>query len=76
MDCTFEAEHLFGPGVTICRREFDFTLFFEELFFKLLPSTLFLITAIARIAILAKSSPKVRFGVLYFAKIVSKLEVG
>ncbi|KAI3332296.1 putative ATP-binding cassette transporter [Xylariaceae sp. AK1471] len=71
MDCTFEAERLFGPAVTECRREFDFTLFFEELFFKLLPSTLFLITAIARIAVLAKSPPKVRLGVLYFAKIVT-----
>ncbi|KAI0459697.1 putative ATP-binding cassette transporter [Xylaria acuta] len=69
MDCTFEAEKSFGPVVLECRRTFDFTLFFEELFFKLLPSILFLIAAVARITILARNSPRVRFGLLYFAKI-------
>ncbi|KAI0415678.1 putative ATP-binding cassette transporter [Xylaria grammica] len=69
MDCTFEAEKRFGPAVAECRRAFDFTLFFEELFFKLLPSTLFLVTAVVRVAVLAKSSPKARFGLLYYAKI-------
>ncbi|KAI0536463.1 putative ATP-binding cassette transporter [Xylaria digitata] len=69
MDCTFEAEKRFGPAVPECRRAFDFTLFFEELFFKLLPSILFLVAAVARVAVLARSSPRVRFGSLYFAKI-------
>ncbi|TGJ80985.1 hypothetical protein E0Z10_g7773 [Xylaria hypoxylon] len=69
MDCTFEAEEWFGPTVTECRRAFDFTLLFEELFFKLLPSILFLVAAVARVAVLAKSPPRVRFGFLYFAKI-------
>ncbi|KAI1128256.1 putative ATP-binding cassette transporter [Nemania abortiva] len=70
MDCTFGAERAFGPAVTECRRAFDFTLFFEELFFKLLPSSLFVVAAVVRIAVLAKSAPRVRVGVLYFAKIV------
>ncbi|KAF2973471.1 hypothetical protein GQX73_g11 [Xylaria multiplex] len=69
MDCTFEAEKRFGPVVIDCRRAFDFTLFFEELFFKLIPSILFLVAAVARVAVLARSSPRVRFGSLYFAKI-------
>ncbi|KAI0109485.1 putative ATP-binding cassette transporter [Nemania sp. FL0031] len=69
MDCTFGAERAFGPAVTECRRAFDFTLFFEELFFKLLPSTLFIIAALAHVAVLARSSPKFRVGLLYFAKI-------
>ncbi|KAI0444796.1 putative ATP-binding cassette transporter [Xylaria telfairii] len=69
MDCTFEAEKSFGPAVVTCRRAFDFTLFFEELFFKLLPSILFLVVAIIRIAILVRNSPKVRLGLLYFVKI-------
>ncbi|KAJ8113248.1 hypothetical protein ONZ43_g5194 [Nemania bipapillata] len=70
MDCTFGAEQSFGPAVAPCRRAFDFTLFFDELFFKLLPSVLFLVAAGVRIAVLARwSSPRVRFGVLYYAKI-------
>ncbi|RYC61385.1 hypothetical protein CHU98_g4815 [Xylaria longipes] len=69
MECTFEAEKSFGPAVLECRRTFDFTLFFEELFFKLLPSIIFLIASVARIAVLVRNSPKVRFGLLHFAKI-------
>ncbi|GAW26730.1 putative ABC multidrug [Rosellinia necatrix] len=70
MDCTFDAERLFGPAVAACRRAFDFTLFFEEVFFKLLPSALFLAAAAFRIAVLVRNSPRVRFGSLYLAKIV------
>ncbi|KAI0187341.1 putative ATP-binding cassette transporter [Xylaria flabelliformis] len=69
MDCTFEAEKSFGPAVIECRRTFDFTLFFEELFFRLLPSILFVVVAVARIAILARKLPRVRLGWLYFVKI-------
>ncbi|KAJ2985210.1 hypothetical protein NUW58_g5655 [Xylaria curta] len=69
MDCTFEAEKLFGPAVAECRRVFDFTLFFEELFFRLLPSILFLVTAISRIAVLVNEPPRVRSGLLYYAKL-------
>lgn len=70
MDCTFEAEKSFGPAVTACRRAFDFTLFFEEIFFKLLPSALFLVAATLRVAVLARNKRRVRFGLLYYAKIV------
>ncbi|KAI1736568.1 putative ATP-binding cassette transporter [Xylaria scruposa] len=69
MDCTFEAEKSFGPAVIECRRTFDFTLFFEELFFRLLPSIFFVVVVVARIAILARKSPRVRLGWLYFVKI-------
>ncbi|KAI0433473.1 putative ATP-binding cassette transporter [Xylaria sp. FL1042] len=68
MDCTFEAEKLFGPAVATCRRAFDFTLFFEELFFKLLPSVLFILAAVVRVAVLVRASPRARLGLLYFAK--------
>ncbi|KAI8630570.1 putative ATP-binding cassette transporter [Xylariaceae sp. FL1651] len=71
MDCTFEAERVFGPVVAECRRPIDFTLFFEEVFFRLLPSVLLIIAAIARIAALAKNQPKVRRGWLYATKIVA-----
>ncbi|KAI1116845.1 putative ATP-binding cassette transporter [Nemania sp. NC0429] len=70
MDCTFGDERSFGPVVAECRRGFDFTLFFEELFFKLLPSAVFIVVAFARIAALVRRSPRVvRSGLLYFAKI-------
>ncbi|KAI0404995.1 putative ATP-binding cassette transporter [Xylaria palmicola] len=71
MDCTFEADKSFGPAVPECRRPFDFTLLFGELFFRLLPSALFLAVAVMRIAVLAKRSPRARLGSLYFAKIVA-----
>ncbi|KAI0506235.1 putative ATP-binding cassette transporter [Xylaria bambusicola] len=71
MDCTFAAEASFGPAVASCRRAFDFTLFFEELFFTLLPSALFLLVAGARVAVLLRAEPKTRLGVLYFAKIAA-----
>ncbi|KAI0205035.1 putative ATP-binding cassette transporter [Astrocystis sublimbata] len=71
MECGFEVEKAFGPTVPSCRRAFDFTLFFEELFFKLLPSTLFLAIAAARIAILARNPPRVRSGSLHLAKIAT-----
>ncbi|KAI1425294.1 putative ATP-binding cassette transporter [Xylaria sp. FL1777] len=69
MDCTFEAEKSFGPAVATCRRPFDFTLFFEELFFRLLPAILFLLAAVVRGAWLVRASPRTRLGLLYFAKI-------
>ncbi|KAI3332644.1 putative ATP-binding cassette transporter [Ustulina deusta] len=72
MDCTFAAEEAFGPAVATCRRTFDLTLSFEELFFKLVPSILFLLVAAARIiAVLARVSPRARLGLLYFAKMIS-----
>lgn len=76
MDCTFVAETTFGPAVASCRRAFDFTLFFEELFFKLLPSIPFVLVAGARVAVLVRVQPESRRGVLYFAKIVRLLPHG
>lgn len=39
----------FGPAVRGCRGDFDFTLHFEQVFFTLLPASLFVVVSLARI---------------------------
>ncbi|KAI0109014.1 putative ATP-binding cassette transporter [Nemania sp. FL0031] len=69
MACTFEAENSFGPSVAPCRRPFDFTLAFEEVFLQLLPSSIFILAAVVRLIALARCEPRVRLGPLYALKI-------
>ncbi|KAI1123876.1 putative ATP-binding cassette transporter [Nemania abortiva] len=69
MACTFEAESSFGPSVAPCRRPFDFTLTFEEVFLQLLPSSVFILAALVRLIALARCKPCVRLGLLYALKI-------
>ncbi|KAH6626589.1 ABC transporter type 1, transmembrane domain-containing protein [Chaetomium sp. MPI-SDFR-AT-0129] len=38
----------FGPAVRGCRGDFDFTLHFEQVFFTLLPASLFVVVSLAR----------------------------
>nr|A0A8J9WHR9.1 RecName: Full=ABC-type transporter phomO; AltName: Full=Phomopsin biosynthesis cluster protein O [Diaporthe leptostromiformis]BDA39144.1 ABC transporter [Diaporthe leptostromiformis] len=47
--CTFQAESSFGPAVASCRRAFDFTLYFEEVVFVLVPSCVFILLAATRL---------------------------
>jgi ATP-binding cassette, subfamily C (CFTR/MRP), member 1 len=70
MACTFAADKAFGPAVASCRRGFDFTLFFEELFFDLLPSSALLIGAAVRLPVLAQRPVLGTRGLLYFLKLV------
>lgn len=70
MSCTFTAERAFGPAVSSCRRVFDFTLFFEEVFFALLPSSLLLIGSAVRLSVLVKRPVLGTRGLLYFLKLV------
>ncbi|KAL4796747.1 hypothetical protein BDV19DRAFT_387940 [Aspergillus venezuelensis] len=43
MDCPSTADRLFGPRVNTACRNFDFTVYFEDIFFACLPSALFLL---------------------------------
>ncbi|RAL02582.1 P-loop containing nucleoside triphosphate hydrolase protein [Aspergillus ibericus CBS 121593] len=43
MRCGLSAENHFGPGVLPCRRDFDFTLLFEQTILGLVPDLLFLV---------------------------------
>ncbi|CRL22275.1 unnamed protein product [Penicillium camemberti] len=49
---SFAADRAFGPAVAACRRAFDFALFFEELFFDLICSSL-LLDAATRLSLLS-----------------------
>ncbi|QGA20124.1 hypothetical protein EYB26_007825 [Talaromyces marneffei] len=71
MSCTFAADRAFGPAVSSCRRVFDFTLFFEELFFALLPSSLLLIGSAVRLSVLVQRPVLGTRSLLYFLKLVA-----
>ncbi|KAH6640025.1 P-loop containing nucleoside triphosphate hydrolase protein [Truncatella angustata] len=51
MFSTCNNDDSFGPGVSGCRDDFDFTIGFEQLVFSVVPSALFIILAIWRIAL-------------------------
>ncbi|KAJ5797953.1 uncharacterized protein N7503_007249 [Penicillium pulvis] len=61
----------FGPQVKDCRGGFDFTLFFEECFFSIVPSALLLLALPLRYNQLRQSRiPKVARSWLYWAKLI------
>jgi hypothetical protein len=49
MECGISADTHFGPRVLPCRREFDFTLLFEQAILALTPDLLFLILCLFRL---------------------------
>ncbi|ERT02739.1 hypothetical protein HMPREF1624_01041 [Sporothrix schenckii ATCC 58251] len=71
--CGFAADTLFGPAVASCRREFDFTVLFEEAVLTIIPAGTFalLASAIVVIAYRHKSPALVRSGRLYPLKLCS-----
>ncbi|PYI02725.1 P-loop containing nucleoside triphosphate hydrolase protein [Aspergillus sclerotiicarbonarius CBS 121057] len=48
MRCGFSVENHFGPRVLPCRREFDFTLLFEQTILGLAPDLLFIVLCVFR----------------------------
>lgn len=60
----------FGPIVHGCRSDFDFTLAFEQYFFSIVPSAIFLLAAPIRIGWLRKTPAKVDGSSLRTAKVV------
>lgn len=73
MSCYFEAENAFGPAVNPCRRTFDFTLLFEEIFFRLIPACIFLVAVAIRLYLLYQRPVEVRTSRLHFLKLVSRV---
>lgn len=69
--CGWEAEQSFGPAVAPCRRPPDFTLFFEEIIFRLLPSCLFIVSATIYSLSLLHQRSRPGFDVLCYSKLVS-----
>lgn len=69
--CNISADNTFGPIVLDCRREFDFTLLFEQAIFSIGPSALVLAILHFHIAKLLKQCRKTEPNVLRYAKLVS-----
>lgn len=67
--CSAGVDDSFGPLVAGCRRNFDFTLFFESLFLAALPSVIFQAYAASQIRSLFRKSCKARWGWLPSLKI-------
>lgn len=71
--CGFPADAQFGPAVASCRREFDFTVLFEEAVLTIIPAITFAIlaTVILLFVYLHKAPALVRSGRLYPLKLCS-----
>ncbi|KAI0391240.1 P-loop containing nucleoside triphosphate hydrolase protein [Xylariaceae sp. FL0594] len=70
----------FGPGVTGCRDNFDFTVEFELLIFSIVPAALFIFLAIWRVALLIRRpvvvyAPKLQLLKLVAIGILAALEL-
>ncbi|KAK3898910.1 hypothetical protein C8A05DRAFT_37494 [Staphylotrichum tortipilum] len=59
----------FGPTVRGCRDDFDFTIKFEKIFFALIPASIFVAVALARIVYLTRKPNIVTGGLLRVAKL-------
>ncbi|KAB8214073.1 hypothetical protein BDV33DRAFT_228584 [Aspergillus novoparasiticus] len=71
-------DNAFGPKVRGCRDETDFTLFFEQSFFSLLPSICFLVCSLHRYLKLAKKERVLKSSLdgLMFAKLTAITALG
>lgn len=69
---TCRSDATFGPSVSGCRDDNDFTLFFEETLFSIVPSCCFLVLAILRLHALYSEKAKQRSSsvVLRLSKLV------
>lgn len=69
LQCGFAADTKFGPSVSSCRREFDFTVLFEEVVLVILPACTFIILAFASLLSQLQARTLVRHGRLYPCKL-------
>lgn len=68
---TCNSDESFGPGVSGCRDEFDFTITFELIFLSALPSASFIILSLWRSFILSSRPTIVHAPILQLVKLVS-----
>ncbi len=61
-----------GPAVQGCREDFDFTLRFEKIFLTLIPTSVFIATALPRLAYLLRRLVIVRGLYLQTVKLVTQ----
>lgn len=69
VQCGFTADTDFGPSVISCRREFDFTILFEEAVFVIIPGCIFIVAAVASILFLRQAPMLVHRGRLHSLKL-------
>ena len=69
--CLPTADDVFGPVVSGCRQNFDFTLLFEQGILTLVPAALLLLVAPIRLLQLYKASVKTRPASVGQVKLVS-----
>lgn len=69
--CTGAADAVFGPRVSIACRAFDFTLYFEDVFFACLPAALFLLLFPVELWLLRSEPRRVQRSALLGCKLVS-----
>jgi ATP-binding cassette subfamily C (CFTR/MRP) protein 1 len=73
--CLPTADDVFGPVVSGCRQNFDFTLLFEQSILTLVPAALLLLVAPLRLLQLYKASVKTRPASVGQIKLVSCLKL-
>ncbi|KAG4444331.1 hypothetical protein IFR05_000205 [Cadophora sp. M221] len=66
----------FGPAVRGCRDDFDFTIRFENIFFSLIPSSIFAVLAIPRVLVLLRHPKVVQWCFTACGKLASALTIG
>lgn len=71
LQCGFAADTKLGPSVSPCRREFDFTIVFEEVVLVVIPAAVFVVLAIASLLSLHRAPILVRHGRLHPFKLFS-----
>lgn len=71
LQCGFAADTKFGPSVPSCRREFDFTILFEEVVLMIIPACTFIVLACASLLSLLQTRTLLRYGRLYSLKLFS-----
>jgi hypothetical protein len=71
--CPPELDNVFGPSVNSCRRNFDFTLLFEQLILTTLLSAITLVLVGARFWQLRSATQKINDLIRLVAKLVPTL---
>lgn len=65
----------FGPVVNGCRGDYDFTIFFEQIFFELTLSLIIAVICLIRVFLLFKQAKKTAGGFLLYSKSFSSVHV-
>ncbi|KAL4734230.1 P-loop containing nucleoside triphosphate hydrolase protein [Aspergillus similis] len=73
LPCVAAADAAFGPRVSVACRAFDFTVYFEDLFFACVPAALFLLCCPASACLLWKEPCRIKRSKLLIWKLISLL---